>query len=272
MRMNIVISGYGKMGRLIEKRAAEKGHGIIAVIDPAVKKTAGGADIASGASVFATPKDLEKEGAGKYGAGTVAIDFTRPDAAADNIIAFAGMGIPVVTGTTGWYDRLDEVGAFVESRKSALLWASNFSTGVNLFYRIAAYCARLIDSYDEYDTAGYEIHHNQKADSPSGTAKTLAGIALKNMKRKTQVLWDKLDGPPAPHEIHVSSLRVGSVPGVHALVFDSGADTIEIRHSVRSRDGLASGAINAAEWLVKTVAAGRHGVFTMDDIFGGVNQ
>jgi 4-hydroxy-tetrahydrodipicolinate reductase len=250
------------MGQLIEKRAAERGHGIIAVIDPAVKKTAGGAGI------FATPAAFEKQGGGKGGAGTVAIDFTRPDAAADNIIAFAGMGIPVVTGTTGWYDRLDEVVAFVKSRKSALLWASNFSTGVALFYRIVAYCARLIDGYGEYDAAGYEVHHNQKADSPSGTAKTLAGIALKNMKRKTEAVWDKLDRQPAPHEIHFSSLRVGSVPGVHALVFDSGADTIEIRHSVRNRDGLVSGAIGAAEWLVKATESGRHGVFTLDDILG----
>jgi 4-hydroxy-tetrahydrodipicolinate reductase len=253
------------MGQLIEKRASEKGHGIIAVIDP-VKKTAGGAD------AFATPAAFEKQGGGKCGAGTVAIDFTRPDAAADNIIAFAGMGIPVVTGTTGWYDRLDEVSKAVKSRKGALLWASNFSTGVALFYRIAAYCARLIDGYGEYDAAGYEIHHNQKADSPSGTAKTLAGIALKNMKRKKEAVWDKLDRPPAPHEIHFSSLRVGSVPGVHALVFDSGADTIEIRHSVRNRDGLASGAIGAAEWLVKATEAGRYGVFTLDDVFGEAGQ
>jgi 4-hydroxy-tetrahydrodipicolinate reductase len=262
--MKIILSGYGKMGQLIEKRASEKGHEILAVIDPAVKKTAGGADI------FASPAAFEKQNGGKGGAGTVAIDFTRPDAAADNIIAFAELRIPVVTGTTGWYDRLDEVGAFVESRKSALLWASNFSTGVNLFYRIAACCARLVDACCEYDAAGYEIHHNQKADSPSGTAKTLAGIALKNMKRKTEAVWDKLDRPPAPHEIHFSSLRVGSVPGVHALVFDSGADTIEIKHSVRNRDGLVSGAIGAAEWLARTVEAGRYGVFTLDDIFGEV--
>ncbi|MDR0382571.1 MAG: 4-hydroxy-tetrahydrodipicolinate reductase [Spirochaetaceae bacterium] len=264
--MKIILSGYGKMGRLIEQRAMERGHEIIAVIDPAVKKTAGGAN------AFATIADFGKQSGGKCGGGTVAIDFTRPDVAADNITAFAEMRIPVVTGTTGWYDRLDEVGAFVNSRKSALLWASNFSIGVNLFYRIAAYCARLIDAYGEYDAAGYEIHHNQKADSPSGTAKTLAETVLKNMKRKTAAVWDKLDRPPAPHEIHFSSLRVGAVPGVHALVFDSGADTIEIKHSVRNRDGLVSGAIDAAQWLVKAVEAGRHGVFTLDDILGEVNE
>ncbi|MDR0408893.1 MAG: 4-hydroxy-tetrahydrodipicolinate reductase [Spirochaetaceae bacterium] len=255
--MEIILSGYGKMGQLIEKRALEKGHEIVAVIDP-VKD--GG--------VFRSVGDFEKKhGTGNY----VALDFSAPGAAVQNIKDFAERKIPLVVGTTGWYDKLDELSAFVESKQSSMLWASNFSLGVNLFYRVAAYCAAMIDPYNEYDAGGYEIHHNQKADSPSGTAKTLAEIVLKNMKRKTKTVWDKLDRPPKPDELHFASLRVGAEPGVHGLIFDSSADNIEIRHTARNREGLVYGAIVAAEWLEKAAREGKRGVFTMDDVLGRMN-
>jgi 4-hydroxy-tetrahydrodipicolinate reductase len=248
------------MGRLIEKRAAEKGHKIAAVIDPAAGKT----ESALGTAIFKTAGSLEKE---RGGLNTcVAIDFTYPDAAVRNIESFAERRIPLVIGTTGWHDQLNGVTALIERTGSSLLWASNFSLGVNLFYRMAAYCAALIEPYNEYDVGGFEAHHNQKADSPSGTAKTMMELTLKNMKRKSKVAWDKLDRPPAANEIHFSSLRLGSVPGTHALLFDSPADSIEIKHTVRSRDGLVSGAILAAEWLDKNTKNGRRGVFTMEDV------
>jgi 4-hydroxy-tetrahydrodipicolinate reductase len=259
--MNIILSGYGKMGRLIERRAFEKGHKVTAVIDPAAEKSVS----EQGAGVFKTINDFEKE---QNALDCVALDFSRPDAAEQNIRNFAERRIPVVVGTTGWYSKLGELGSLVEKNKSSMLWASNFSIGVNLFYRIAAYCAAMFDPYSEYDVGAYEIHHNQKADSPSGTAKTLAGIVLKNMKRKEQVVWDKLDRPPNSGDIHFASLRVGAEPGTHGLIFDSPADNIEIKHTARNREGLVYGAIIAAEWLEKNTRAGRHGIFTIDDIFG----
>jgi 4-hydroxy-tetrahydrodipicolinate reductase len=249
------------MGRLIEQRAAEKGHKIAAVIDPAAGKT----ESALGTDVFTGLESFEK----RRGAGfdsCVAIDFTRPDAAMRNIEGFAERKKPLVIGTTGRYDKLDEVTALIRRTESSLLWASNFSLGANLFYRIAACCAELIEPYAEYDVAGFEAHHNQKADSPSGTAKTIAEQVLKSMKRKTTVVWDKLDRPPKPEEFHFASLRTGAIPGVHALVFDSTSDSIEIKHTVRNREGLVSGAIYAAEWLYKNTGTGKRGVFTMEDV------
>lgn len=261
--MKIILSGYGKMGRLIEKRAVERGHKIAAVVDPVVAaagKTA--SDI--GAGIFSTIDGIEEQNGSID--SCIAVDFSHPDAVVRNIRTFAGKKIPALVGTTGWYDKLDELSALFERNQGSLLWASNFSLGVNIFYRIAAYCAALIDPYGEYDVGAYETHHKQKADSPSGTAKMIAASVLENMKRKTKVVWDKLDRPPEPDELHFSSLRVGAEPGIHGLIFDSAADSIEIRHTARNREGLVSGALIAAEWLDRNIKAGRHGVFTMDDV------
>jgi 4-hydroxy-tetrahydrodipicolinate reductase len=263
IKMNIIISGYGKMGRLIEKRAGEKGHEVAAVIDPLLA-AAGKTVSDTGAGIFDTVDGFEKQN-GSVDA-CIAIDFSHPDAVELNIRTFAGKKIPAVVGTTGWYDKLDQLGALFELNQGSLLWSSNFSLGVNIFYRIAAHCAALIDPYSEYDAGAYEVHHNQKADSPSGTAKMIAACVMANMKRKTKTVWDKIDRPPLPHELHFSSLRVGTEPGVHGIVFDSAADSIEIKHTARNREGLVSGALIAAEWLDRNIKAGRYGVFTMDDV------
>jgi 4-hydroxy-tetrahydrodipicolinate reductase len=253
--MNVLLIGYGKMGKLLEARLFEKKHAITAVVDPFAK---GGASV-SGAEIYPSVKEFVDAGH----AVDVAIDFTRPDSAPANITACAEHRIPLVVGTTGWYDKLPLLTEKVNKEGSALLWASNFSLGVNLFYKVAEYAAQLFDSYAEYDAAGYEIHHNKKADSPSGTAKTLAEKVLALSSRKKRVVYDKLDRPPLADELHFASLRVGATPGVHALVFDSAADTVEIKHTARNREGLAAGAIIAAEWLVKEP---RKGVFTFDDV------
>jgi 4-hydroxy-tetrahydrodipicolinate reductase len=155
----------------------------------------------------------------------------------------------------------------VEAAASSLLYASNFSIGVNLFYRVAAYTASLVSLFDGYDVGGFEIHHNKKADSPSGTAKTLADwVGAATHGRKQTAVWDKLDRPPTPDELHFASLRVGSVPGIHSVIFDSASDTIELRHSARNREGFAAGALFAAGWL----AANPSGVFTIDDALAGM--
>jgi 4-hydroxy-tetrahydrodipicolinate reductase len=259
--MNIVLIGYGKMGKMLEAAALGGGHTVTAVVEPQGTEPVS----LGGARIY--KRIDEAENLAEAGA---AFEFTRPGTAVENLKALAERKIPVVAGTTGWYDRLDEVKAAVEAAGSSLLWASNFSLGVNLFYRIAWYAAKLADSFPEYDVAGFEAHHNKKADSPSGTAKTLAAGVLERIGRKERVVWDTLNRPPAPEELHYPSLRLGSLPGVHSLIFDSPADTIEIRHSARGREGFAAGALLAAQWLTgdgKIRASGirRRGVFTMDD-------
>jgi 4-hydroxy-tetrahydrodipicolinate reductase len=259
--MNIALVGYGKMGRMLREAALEGGHIITAVVDPRIAE----AEPPAGAWIYKTVAEAEN-----LEQSDVAFEFTRPDTAVENLKALARRKIPTVTGTTGWHGRLDEVKAAVEEAGSSLLWAANYSLGVNLFYRIAWYAAKLADSFPEYDVAGFEAHHNKKADSPSGTARTLAAGVLERVQRKQKVIWDTLNRPPAPEELHYPSLRLGAMPGVHALLFDSPADTIEIRHTARGREGFASGAILAAQWLAAKgnftgTGTPRRGVFTMDD-------
>jgi 4-hydroxy-tetrahydrodipicolinate reductase len=261
--MKIALIGYGKMGRILEARALEKGHTVIGVVDPFAKESV----TASGAPVYPCflKEALQGDPGKKLREADAAVEFTRPDMAPENIRLLAEQKIPTVVGTTGWYDKLPELTQVVNAAGSSLLWASNYSLGVNLFYRIASYAASLMDPFAEYDVGGYEVHHNKKADSPSGTAKTLAEQVLSRMTRKTLAVYDKLDKPPQPNELHFASLRVGAVPGVHSLVFDSQADTIEITHTARNREGLAAGAILAAEWL-----GSRKGVYTMDDVLSDI--
>ena len=241
-------------GAVIEKTAIARGHAVTAIIDPFVPLTKG---VSSGGCVIG--KTIADIGGGV----DAAIEFSSPVSAVGNIKALLAAGIPVVTGTTGWYDRLPEVEAAVKAAAGSLVWSSNYSIGVRLFLNIAAFAADAADPYEEYDVAGYESHHNKKADSPSGTAKTLVEKVLAAQTRKTKLVYDKLDRPPAKDELHFASLRIGSDPGTHAIFFDSDADTIEIIHRARNREGFASGAVRAAEWLA---AAPRRGVFTLADM------
>jgi 4-hydroxy-tetrahydrodipicolinate reductase len=253
--MKIALIGYGKMGKMIEQIACAKGHTITAIIDANVKETS------CPAPLYKTIEEANLEDA------DAAIEFSVPEAAADNIIALAQKKLPVVTGTTGWHDRMDEVTRAVEKAESSLLWAANFSIGVNLFYRTAWFAAELFNKFPEYDTGGFEAHHNKKLDSPSGTAKTLAEGTLSRIDRKKKIVWETMNRKPEEDELHFPSLRLGSVPGQHSLFFDSTADTIEITHTARSREGFASGAVRAAEWLA---AEKRRGVFTIDDMLKDV--
>jgi len=254
--MKIALVGYGRMGKMIETAALERGHRIVALVDPMAPEGTAFADVAGA--------DLS--------AADVAVEFTRPDTAAANIRALAQKHLPTVVGTTGWLDQLEDIAREVRGASSSLLWSSNFSLGVNLFYRIAAYAAALADPFAEYDVGGWEAHHNKKADSPSGTARTLVEKVLAAMTRKSTPVYDALDRPLRPEELHYASLRVGTVPGTHTLIFDSSADSIEITHTARSREGFARGAVRAAEWLVNCPGPGqaagrpRSGVFTMDDV------
>ena len=252
--MRIAIIGYGKMGKMVEQIARSRGHEIAAIVDPAA------ADTPSGIPVYGTIAEAKLDSA------DAAIEFTQPALAVANIIALAEKKIPTVTGTTGWLERLSEVTQAVEAANGALLWSSNFSIGVNLFYRIAWYAAELADNFPEYDIGGFESHHNKKLDSPSGTAKTLAEGVISRLERKKKIVWETMDRKPEADELHFPSLRLGNIPGQHSLFFDSQADTIEITHTARSREGFASGAVRAAEWLAEK----RHGVFTIDDMLKNI--
>jgi 4-hydroxy-tetrahydrodipicolinate reductase len=259
--MNIALIGFGKMGKLLEARAREKGHTVLAIVDLFIKEEK---------SPLGTPihKSLDSL-MGLRGDLDLAIEFTRPDMAWDNLLFLAKAKIPAVTGTTGWYDKLPELSAAVKNAGTSLFWAPNFSLGMNLFYRIAAYAAEIFDPFEEYDVGGMEVHHNKKADSPSGTAKAIAEKMLEKMTRKKKAVYEKLDNPPGSEELHFASLRVGSVQGVHSIIFDSPADTIEFSHTLRNREGLAAGTLRAAEWLCSEK---RTGVFTMDDMLADILQ
>ncbi|MCL2806077.1 MAG: 4-hydroxy-tetrahydrodipicolinate reductase [Treponema sp.] len=249
--MNIALIGYGKMGKMIEQVALEAGHTIAAIVDPYVQ----------GTKTAKTIADVNFDSIGDV----CAIEFTQPDTAVANLIALAQRKIPVVTGTTNWHDRMDEVSKEVIKAGSSLFWASNFSIGVNMFYRIAWYAAQLANNFPEYDAGGFESHHNKKMDSPSGTAKVLAQGVLSRLDRKNKIVWETIDRKPEADELHFPSLRMGNVPGTHSLFFDSPADTIEITHTARSREGFASGAVRAAQWLCGS-AGSRKGIFTIDDM------
>ena len=219
--MKLAIIGYGKMGRLIEQLGPEYGFTSIVTVDI-------GDDFAKAAGA------------------DVAIEFTAPEAVASNIEKLAAMKLPVVVGTTGWLKHMDQVRAVVEKNGSAVVWSPNFSVGVNVFLRVVREAARLLANEKEYGAWAWEIHHDTKKDAPSGTMIKL----VDDMKSAGYV-----------RNIDVSSNRAGRHPGTHEIGFDSGADTITLRHTARSREGFARGALKAAQWIV-----GKQGVFEFSDV------
>jgi 4-hydroxy-tetrahydrodipicolinate reductase len=244
LSMKIALIGYGKMGREVERVALAKGHEIAARIDPvSAERTA----------TTISAQSLTD--------AAVCIEFSAPQAVVGNIEEAARLKKPLVVGTTGWYEHLSRVEGVVREENTGLVYAPNFSLGVNLFYRIAATAAALFNQFEEYDVSGLEIHHRRKVDSPSGTAKQLSQIVLKHFTRKKRVTSECLNRAIQPEEFHLVSARAGDFPGNHSLVFDSAADTIELTHSARSRAGFASGALLAAEWIVR-----HKGFYTFDQV------
>jgi 4-hydroxy-tetrahydrodipicolinate reductase len=169
---------------------------------------------------------------------------------------------PIVVGTTGWQDQLSKIEALVSKNRTGLIYASNFSIGVNVFFQIVRVAAQLMDRFSDYDAFIHEIHHKNKIDSPSGTALTMGQIVLKILQRKKELLNETSHGKIRPEQLHISSSRSGDVVGTHILSFDSVADSIELKHTAKNRSGLALGTLLAAEWII-----GKKGLFTMDDIF-----
>ena len=225
MATRIAIVGMGKMGRAIEQLAAERGCEVVARLD--VAETANGID----------PNSLND--------AEVAVEFTTPGSAAANVRGLIAAGIPTVVGTTGWYDALPEISADVKKRNGALLTATNFSLGVNAFEAILARAAEILAATGGFDAHMVELHHSAKKDAPSGTAHTLEKAAA--------AAW----GKPIP----ITSVRTGSIPGTHEVIFDAPFETIRVAHVARDRRVFAEGALVAAKWLV-----GKKGVFTMKDL------
>lgn len=243
-RMNIALIGYGSMGKVVERIAIENGLNIVATIDPSAEG--------------ATHKEISKDALDK---ADVCIDFTTPESAIENIRKIAGLKKNVVVATTGWYDNVDEVKKIVEENGIGLIYAPNFSIGVNLFYRIVENAASIMNNLPEYDVYGIEMHHNRKKDSPSGTARKLGEILLQNIDRKKKLVYEKLDRKIEEDELHFASVRGGGIPGTHIIGFDSKPDSIELKHTARDRSGFAAGALKAAEWI-----KGKKGFYSIDDL------
>jgi len=237
--MNIALIGYGKMGRTIEELAVEAGHEVVLKIDRH------------------NTDELTQD---KLKKADVAIEFSRPETAFDNITFCFNAGVPVVRGTTAWRERYQEAVNVCKKEKGAFFYASNFSIGVNIFFALNEYLAQMMNNYPQYDVAMEEIHHTQKLDAPSGTAITLAEGIIRQMKRKEK--WQS-EGADDDQTIAIHSKRIDEVPGTHTIRYHSAVDDIEVVHTARSRTGFAKGALHAAEWLV-----GKTGVFGMKDMLG----
>jgi 4-hydroxy-tetrahydrodipicolinate reductase len=230
--MKIALLGYGKMGKSIEEIALKRGHSIVLKTNDSVTE-----DQISDADV--------------------AIDFSVPGSAVDNIKKCFAVNVPVVVGTTGWYERFSEVCRLCEVGSHSLFHATNFSVGVNIFFEVNKTLAKLMNTQAAYEIEMTEIHHTQKLDSPSGTAITLAEGITDNVERKSK--WN--EGEALEDSILIHAKREGNVPGTHIVNYENDIDKIEIKHEAKSRIGFATGAVLAAEWLQD-----RQGIYTMKDL------
>jgi 4-hydroxy-tetrahydrodipicolinate reductase len=231
--MKIALLGYGKMGKVIEKIALERGHEIV----------------------------LRKDSSDTFEGITkadIAIDFSVPTSAVSHISECLNQNVPVISGTTGWLENYDEMVHLCQEKNGSFIYASNFSLGVNIFFELNNYLAKMMKNLKDYNVTMEEIHHTQKLDAPSGTAITLAEGVIKHTDYSNWTLET-----PISNEIRIDAKRIENVPGTHSVFYDSEVDQIEIKHTAHSREGFALGAVVAAEWLV-----GKKGVFTMKDVLG----
>ena len=236
--MKIALIGYGKMGKTIERIAVERGHQIVSIID------------------INNPEDIYSNA---FKSADVAIEFTTPATAFDNYMHCFEANVPVVSGTTGWLARLDEIKEKCEKEGRTFFYASNFSVGVNIFFALNKYLAKIMNNFPAYDVRLTEVHHIHKLDAPSGTAITLAQDVLANVERKDR--WT-LETAEQPADLPIHAIREGEVPGIHEIIYESAADTISIKHDAKSREGFALGAVIAAEFTV-----GKKGFLGMNDLF-----
>lgn len=229
--MKIALLGYGKMGQVIERIALERGHEIV------------------------LKKDQDNSYDGLENAD-VAIDFSVPSAAVSNISNCFNANVPVISGTTGWLEHYDTMAQLCKEKKGAFISSSNFSLGVNIFFELNEYLAKMMAKLDSYNVTMEEIHHTQKLDAPSGTAISLAKGVIEN---STYTAWTLQN--PEENQIHIEAKRIGTVPGTHTVNYNSEVDSIEIKHTAHNREGFALGAVIAAEWII-----GKEGIFSMKDV------
>lgn len=229
--MKIALLGYGKMGKVIEKIALERGHEIV------------------------LKKDSQDSFDGLNNAD-VAIDFSIPDAAVQNITTCLENNTPIVSGTTGWLHDYHKMVNLCKEKNGAFIYGSNFSLGVNLFFELNDNLAKMMAKFSQYDVSMEEIHHTQKLDKPSGTAISLANAIINHTSKNSWSIEN-----PTPDDVFIDVKRIDAVPGTHSIFYQSVVDTIEIKHIAHNRDGFALGALIAAEWII-----GKKGVFTMKDV------
>lgn len=235
--MNLALIGYGKMGKAIEEIALQRGHTIVLKID------------VDNADQF-TKENLHK--------ADVAIEFTGPHSAFDNVKKLMQFGARAVCGSTGWLDKIEEINNDCKKNSTAFLYASNFSVGVNIFFEVNKRLAALMKAHEDYEIQLTEIHHTEKKDAPSGTAITLAEQVLENIPRKKKWVNQISDNP---EELEILSERIDPAAGTHKVKYSSGIDDIEIIHTAHTRKGFALGAVLAAEFL-----KGKKGVYSMKDV------
>lgn len=235
--MKIALIGYGKMGKEIEAIALERNHSFPLIID------------------LNNQNELTTENLKKV---DVVIEFTNPEQAYKNVLKCFEAGVPVVSGTTGWNEKVEEAKKQCIAGNHSFIWSSNYSLGVNIFFKVNDFLARIMNKFDNYNVTMEETHHTQKLDAPSGTAITLANDIIKKLDRKTA--W-QLDKEESPEKLKITAIRRENVPGIHTINYDSPVDYIEITHSAKSRKGFAFGAVLAAEYIHN-----KKGVFTMDDL------
>lgn len=237
--LKILIIGYGNMGKEIEAVAISKGHQIVHIID----------NVADWNSLTVAMVD-------------VAIDFSIPEIAISNIHKCIELNIPLVMGTTGWYDQIEQIGEEVQKKNAAFLWASNFSLGVNILFHMNEKLASIMKDCD-YQTQIHEIHHTQKLDAPSGTAISLANGILSNTHKYQNWQLIENDQTPQENKLSITYEREGDVKGTHIISYENEIDKISLKHEAKTRKGFAVGAVMAAEWL-----AGKKGFFSMKDVLG----
>ena len=238
-KLNIALVGYGKMGKAIEEIALQRGHTVLLKID------------------IDTIADLTKENLQRC---DVAIEFTSPHSAVNNILACLEAGISVVSGSTGWLQEWDKVKSKAEALDGSLVYASNYSVGVNIFFEVNKMLAKLMDKHSDYEVSMQEIHHTEKRDAPSGTAITLAEQIIEQLGRKKQ--WVN-QSAITPEELTIISERIDPAPGTHKVKYSSPIDDIEIIHTAHNRKGFATGAVLAAEFI-----KGKKGIYSMKDVLG----
>ncbi|MBO4370288.1 MAG: 4-hydroxy-tetrahydrodipicolinate reductase [Paludibacteraceae bacterium] len=236
--MKIALIGYGKMGHIIERIAIERGHEVVSRID------------------IDNQSDFESEA---FRSADVAIEFTAPKVAVENYRKAFAAGVSVVSGTTGWTERMPEVESWVKEKGLAFFWASNFSLGVNIFMAVNKYLARIMNGFADYDVSMVETHHIHKLDAPSGTAITLAEGILENLDRKSS--WELGKQASAADKLPIEAIREGEVPGIHTIRYESAFDSITITHDAKNREGFALGAVLAAEYTY-----GKKGMLKMSDM------